>query len=401
MRVPAFYPAFAEYSEPGTNDDPAVVDTGPVLRAFLPLGKQQPRFNIGDYKGVATVLDSRVSCVRPELENPQIQLDGMLLSGFHADPRFALTGTLSASNLARGVPMNSGLYETPYGCLVDPGIASDIAWRLTLCQIGLTNFGLLSQFKAMESYLDGGSSLSPAYLVLNVTTGLLQEWINLMNGSDFHQSPTYSQRVAAVRNESHGEWLDLVFTDNGTMRISASLCTTALDTADLFIHAFSDMNRTEPLAEFDTNNAKYRYDKVRSQLGQRNDGSWIHNRFKDRGILQLQPRPSWRAGTQQGDYIRPHNAGENWVPYISWVNNAARFESLNLVTNNDAMNSPFESNYSAYMSRESGGVFVDDSRTSGHEFSSIHPDPSFASLLQDILQHGGDIVYGLSLLLIV
>jgi hypothetical protein len=70
-----------------------------------------------------------------------------------------------------------------------------------------------------------------------------------------------------------------------------------------------------------------------------------------------------------------------WAPYISWVNNATGFESLNLITNADTMEFPFQNKYSAYLSREDGGVFVDESRTPGNNFSSIHPDPSFASLL--------------------
>jgi hypothetical protein len=69
----------------------------------LPLEEQQSRFKIGDYQGVTTVLDSRVVCVRPEVENPQIQLDGMLRSGFNGGPRFALTGSISASTTAHGL----------------------------------------------------------------------------------------------------------------------------------------------------------------------------------------------------------------------------------------------------------------------------------------------------------
>lgn len=388
LRLPAFYPTFAEYSEPGTNQDPAVVDTGPVLRAFLPLGEQQSRFNIGDYKGVATVLDSRVVCVRPELGNPQVHLDGMLPYGFFRQPRYALVSSVSASTPAHGVVGYWGeFYKAPYGCLVDPLMESDSVWRITLCQIRQSGFGLPSQFKSYPGFASG-----LAYLVLNVTSGSSSEWEKLTN-------PTSTERLAPVRNESNGEWLDLVFTDNGKMRISTSLCYAALDTADLFIHAYSDMSHTEPFAEFDTSKSKYRYDKVRRQLGQRNDGSWTHGMFEDRGILQLQPRPSWRAGTHQGDYIRPHKTGGEYMPYISWVNNAARFESLNLISDFDFW--PPEVNYTAYLSTENSGVFTDDSLSSGHNFSSIYPDPSFASLLQDILHHGGDIAHGLSSLLTV
>lgn len=149
----------------------------------------------------------------------------------------------------------------------------DSVWRITLCQIQPIVFGLPSQFKAMKGDFNSTLDFPPAYLVLNVTLSLQQGWISLTNGYAFGQYPTYSRRVAAVRNKSNDEWLDLVFTDNGTMQISASLCITALNTEDLFIHTFSGMNRTEPLAEFDTKNVKYRYDKVRSQLGQRSHGS--------------------------------------------------------------------------------------------------------------------------------
>ncbi len=162
------------------------------------------------------------------------------------------------------------------------------------------------------------------------------------------------------------------------------------------------MNHTEPLAEFDTSISKYRFDTVRKQLGQQKDGSWTHGLFSDRGILQLESRPSWSPGTHQGDYVRPFKADKSREPYISWVNDAARFESPSLITDYDHLDIwPPQTNYTAYLSTETSGVFIDDSLTSRHNFSSIHPDPSFAALLQEILHHGGDIAHSLSSLLTV
>ncbi|ERF75021.1 hypothetical protein EPUS_08835 [Endocarpon pusillum Z07020] len=388
LRLPAFYPAFAEYSNPETKQDPAVVDTGPILRAFLPLGEQQSRQEIGDYKGVATVLDSRVICVRPELENPKLQIN----SNGDSPISLALVSSISASSSANGVLRDqSGIRKREYGCLVDPPLIKtpDNGRGITLCQVMPIASDLPSQ---MEIYYGVASGLT--YLVLNATTSVRGKWWDLVFGSDLYE-------YSPVSNEINGEWIDLLFTDDGTMRISASLCYAASDTADLFIRAYSGMNRTEPLAEFDTNISKYRYDAVRNQLGQRKDGSWTHGMFSARGILQLEPRPSWSPGTHPEDYVRPWRSVGLSSPYISWVNNAARFEYPS-VADYDPMNLwPPQVNYTAYLGTKNSGVSVDDSPVSGHNFSSIHPDPSFPALLQEILQHGGDIAHALSSLLTV
>ena len=426
LRLPAFYPAFAEYSNPGTKQDPAVVDTGPILRAFLPLGEQQSRVNVGDYKGVATVLDSRVICVRPELEDPKVQFDPDRLFKFVSQPYVGLVSSVSASSSAYGVLGNqSGFQPVAQACAVDVLNLSDNVWRVTLCQISPPiGSGLPSQISPIGSGLSSQSETVPTsgltYLVLNVTSGTVGKWLDLVTGSDVYRNPittdewrelltgsdpytdsTVTKLLAPVQKEMNGEWIDLLFTDNGTMRISVSLCYAASETADLFIHAYSGMNRTQPLAEFDTGISKYRYDRVRNQLGQRKDGSWTHDMFSDRGILQLEPRP-WGPGTHQGDYVRPYTADELRVPYISWMNNAARFEDTSLSNAYNFMYIwPPHANFTAYLGTESSGVSVDDTRISRHNFSSIHPDPSFAGLAQDILQHGGNIAHALSSLLTV
>ena len=165
LRVPAFYPVFAESSNPGTEQVPAVVDTGPTLRAFLSLAEQESRFNVSDYKGMATVFDSRMVCVRPELENPKVQLDGGLVSGYMHQPRIALVSSVSASSLAHGVLGNQSEFEkTTYGCLVDPHKNPDSVWRITLCQIMQIGSGLPSQLRNDSDFV------GLTYLVLNVTS---------------------------------------------------------------------------------------------------------------------------------------------------------------------------------------------------------------------------------------
>lgn len=339
---------------------------------------------------MATVLDSRVICVRPELENPKVRFDGYLSSNGYDQERFALVSSVISAPTAP----HDGLRGWTYGCPVDPFKSSHSVWRITLCQIMPYGFHLPSQFERSSRFFRSGLT----YLVLNVTSGSEEEWLTFINPDRIYTIPTYNER-RPVRNESNGEWLDLVFTENGTMRISVSVCSAASDTEDLFIHAYSSMNRTGPLTEFDDSKSKYRYDKVRRQLGQTNDGSWTHGMSEGRGILQLQPRPSWQAGTHQGDYNR--SSPFSWE-YISWVNDAARFESSSLTFYSNSMDRwPPRVNVTAYLSTEKNGVFREGYCQSAYNFSSIYPDPSFSSLLQDILHHGGDIAHGLSSLITV
>ncbi|KAK7734629.1 hypothetical protein SLS57_000326 [Botryosphaeria dothidea] len=67
LASPQEYPAFAEFSEPAEITSPAVDDTGPSIRAFLPLGLEKHRTALAHYSGPASVLDTRVACVRPDM----------------------------------------------------------------------------------------------------------------------------------------------------------------------------------------------------------------------------------------------------------------------------------------------------------------------------------------------
>ncbi|KAI9149994.1 hypothetical protein HJFPF1_09741 [Paramyrothecium foliicola] len=57
---------FAEYSELVSSSDAGVDDTGPTVRAFLPLASQEFRQTIRYFQGMAPVQDARVSCIRPD-----------------------------------------------------------------------------------------------------------------------------------------------------------------------------------------------------------------------------------------------------------------------------------------------------------------------------------------------
>ena len=410
---PPFYPAFAEYSEPSTNSNPDIVDTGLLLRAFLPLQDQQARYNVGGYQGIATVLDSHVMCMRPQLEEPQLHLDASELSGNEQTTRYALISPVLTPTHVQELVSNQPFQdqfpdwvptkENTFGCLMDLTQPPDDVWRLSLCQIEL-NAALLSEWANVTLFENSPPPSGTTYLALNVSSGTSGDWLKLTA-----QDPMWDRWSAPgfvpVSTVNNGEWLDLNFGPDGTTRLSVSLCFAAFDSADLVISASSDENRTEPAVVFDPSRAEYRYDNVRRQLGQATDGSWIQERFEDRGILSLKARPEWSPRKDLGDYVRPqyYQDGPVSLPYISWLLDAARFEGPDEVAL--SMNSYPLSNYTAFLDRENGGIEVADAGFSltglTDALASIYPDPSFTSLVQEILQNGGDIAHGLSSLITV
>lgn len=65
--------AFAEHTSPRVTDHEAVDDTGPTLRAFLPIEDQNVRYKLRSFSGLAPVFDTRVVCVRPDFVEGSLQ----------------------------------------------------------------------------------------------------------------------------------------------------------------------------------------------------------------------------------------------------------------------------------------------------------------------------------------
>lgn len=68
---PANFPVFAEYSEPTPNNytQHNVDDTGPFVRALLPIPSPSAREQLHSFSGYGTLLNSHVVCVQPLIRN--------------------------------------------------------------------------------------------------------------------------------------------------------------------------------------------------------------------------------------------------------------------------------------------------------------------------------------------
>jgi hypothetical protein len=93
--TPSRYPAFAEWTPDATTsqttaqqeafppeNSTGILDTGSVLRALLPINNDEERSRVTKYHGFATVLDTRVVCMRPKLTNVEFSAgDGYQVIG--------------------------------------------------------------------------------------------------------------------------------------------------------------------------------------------------------------------------------------------------------------------------------------------------------------------------------
>jgi hypothetical protein len=412
VHKPAVYPVFAENSNPSsvtTNQSQGFSDTGPILRAFLPYQQQQARYNIQDYRGRATVLDARVVCMEPNLRDPNLFGEGGLSYTGEWGDTYLLTTLAWPSILLPSIMYNATqgdhfptlLNQTYFGCSVSVAQSSQTVWRLAICQIAQDG-GLKSTFS---------SQYGPAYLVLNVTTGDSNDWSQLTAQDS---EARLSGGFKPVTQIGRGEWLDLDFRGDGSTVISVSLCFPAFDTADLAIHASAPGNRSEPSPVYNISSSEFVYDNIRRQLGQATTGSFLAGDFDERGILELETRPSWIVGENPNDYSRPLPGPV--FPHSgrltnSWVLNGCKFEgplgtyqgqiygtSVSVVNNSPASNFTAIFDNEVSMPALVGNIF---SIVNGTSPAVMSVDPSYASLAQEILQHGGDIAHALQSLITV
>ncbi|KAK0644308.1 hypothetical protein B0T16DRAFT_460378 [Cercophora newfieldiana] len=92
------FPRFAEWSDPPASKEGWVTDTGPSLRAILPFNTAAERSALNTYKGFATVIDTRFSCMAPGNASMYLQatraqeLNGTITAEIPAYGNFSIDG---------------------------------------------------------------------------------------------------------------------------------------------------------------------------------------------------------------------------------------------------------------------------------------------------------------------
>ncbi|KAN0099798.1 hypothetical protein V8E51_013573 [Hyaloscypha variabilis] len=402
---PPFYPIFAEYHEDPPETPDGVSDTGLTLRAFVPLQSQQSRAQLKDYSGRATVLDSRVVCMRPNLtlerahaSDNSLAFNGTFNAPFNASRLEYFTGNNGTNVLtdwnARGSTEFTCLgllnYTTNILGNVQSGPSVDAPhWRLSFCQpFGVSSPGvLMSEFRTLADVARYGTDPNyangDAYLALNISSGTQNEWELALSRADSDFGTLTDPGSAPLAYSDHGEWLDLLFSADANLRLSISLCYTAFDTAELDISMSGPQNRSEPVPSYDVASSGYTYTAIRQQYGQLPSGqvSYANASTTARGILNLQKRASWLPGA--GDYVYE---GATSTGGTSWITD---FANMGGPTAIGAVNDRIGYDTTAFLYN----AYREPGSWTGIE--SINPDPSMVALVQEILQSGGSIAFAL------
>ena len=421
LRKPQVYPAFAEYHEdPILNDDDNIDDTGRTLRAFLPIQDQQARSEIASWSGRATVLDSRVICVQPELSSERVHIvDGSLAITGSIRPAFGATDAGLMLGTCNGgyLPLDdwSNRHSTNFTCLTplskstatgevtansdSQRLRSDTDQsRLTICQPERTSIGFLQSAFGDRCASGDINDLPPSYsygqvyVLLDVSGGTEDEWSLSIPQveNDVYAGKPNSPGVPPLAYSTHGphqEWFDLIYSPTGNLNLSVTLCYAALDTADLNVTITSPTNRTEPVAVYDSSSERYSFHRIRAQLGQSSNGTINYNDTDARGVLQLQAR-NWSARESNGDYYAPNETATN----INWMND---FINIAGPIEFNSWISEADENYSAFLW---DGYLEYNLWT---KVSHLFVDPSLVTLTQEILRQGGSAAFAVQSLLTV
>lgn len=405
------YVSFAEYHEPPSNTLPdGVDDTGLTMRAFIPIVDQQARSMVASWEGLATVLDARTVCIRPTLLEPRVHFadeslaleTGFILNSSAYDPK-----TLGLESIAfPNASCPFGDCPEAVACMLPltavAGNGSYVAtqsqfsqWRLAICQPSgaeaETLFVLQSEFQTSGQETRRGSvpnySFGNAYLVVNVSSGSEAEWAEAVPGEDPNLGIFRGAGTPPLAYSFHGqknEWYDLIYSEDGKLNLSVSVCYTAFDTADLNVKIESSGNHSDLTPSWLVDTNSFDYGKIRAQLGQDADGSVSYSRdLGARNIMSLEKRDSWLPQPDFGDYVIPSHR----VTETSWITDYANMAgSLQSNTFNYAPGD--NQTRIMWQSFQLNDLWPE-------QMSYAYADTSLIDLVQEILQSGGPLSFAM------
>lgn len=338
--VPQSYPTFAEYSE-APNVEDGLDDTGLTLRTLFPIFSQSSRSLLRSFRGNATVIDSRVTCVRPQFADDRLTIQWTADASSGAANSYVSGAVTPERDVPRLVNSGGNNSATPFKCTfmpTDSQFDNTTPWVLSLCTLGRSAGGLLSELDPYHNTSmqycfddDGGwqiatsngscptdryaytppdldsaiaffdpPMLGSAYMVLNISR---------VSFGDFPSQNSSNWDFNDWVFDSTGPWTEAKLSDP-PIQIQSTLCFDALQSFDLSVFVFSNANRTEPYVGYDSYTANFTTETVRSQLG-----TFTNETFDQRGILSLKTEPK-DLRDQVSVFYPSTNLGEAPTPFV-------------------------------------------------------------------------------------
>lgn len=283
---PQRYPRFAEYSESSfTGED--MQDTGATFRALLPFQSDQDRKSLRNYSGPATVLNSRVVCVRPLLQLWTTQVinivgDMQIILGVADTPQ-------DYSMLSRQ-PWSWDDEPGSFNCTMEMAPAKAGNWELGLCGVRS-----IAWFK--REILDGFSGASTATVLLLNKSGSHEEWF-----------PGYPEHNITLLSDwepsASGVW-STWSSPNSSAALSVTMCFVGAGQDDYQISAGSDATFEEPVLKWDDHSGTFITDDIRRLYGVLPGVS-----TDERGVLSMHRTANWtsvdsslRSGVETSQFV--------------------------------------------------------------------------------------------------
>ncbi|OAL48882.1 hypothetical protein IQ07DRAFT_681579 [Pyrenochaeta sp. DS3sAY3a] len=276
---PSTYPRFAEWHQPAGAEE-GVADTGLTYRAFLPFSSSDTRRSLRNFTGVATVLDFRTVCVRPNLTIQGAWLvndDLLALDGFAEwEIEYSML-----SHWPKPVPrtnLTSGfITKTFFNCTVpldSSRIRSMGFWRITLCRTSDATY-----LKAPQGGLKSLPFLTNSYILIN-STGSEEQWIDAGDFTDWKAS-------------SNGSWTSLSAErlDSNPSSFSATMCFINPSPSNYDVNIWATTDGIEPSLTWDPTTRQFNTDAVRRLY----DSLDPQSTREQRGILTLDNHANWTA----------------------------------------------------------------------------------------------------------
>ncbi|KAK4457673.1 hypothetical protein QBC42DRAFT_300945 [Cladorrhinum samala] len=254
---PQPFPSFADYSTPIAGE-PGTRDTGVSIRAFLPIASQAKRESTLAFNGVATLLDTRVACVRPGVSDVKVHLHQWIVGSLWADS--SVPGTNKSVGTAQfNCTYTINIPETTMDSYIYKAMEiSDLA--IALCRVDPFNFALAS------TLFPDIKALPNTYLVIDMGNDP-RPWLS------FGEQKTTLTPIDKWRKGTSDEWITARF-GNGYGRttrfsdpqISLTLCTFDPQARNMRITATRQSPAPEPSVSWNSTRRRYVTDSVRRQL---------------------------------------------------------------------------------------------------------------------------------------
>jgi hypothetical protein len=324
-KVPTLWPTFAEHSDPPIVKE-NVSDTGPSLRAFLPLTAEE-RPLIRNYSGKAVVLDSRVTCQQP------------VLSGLSTENQTSGATIIGNVKPSTSTPRLDVPSEVPFACLV---------WFATWSVCELDEFALASNSK--NAQFSGGLVSQFREFPLSPGQNKSGAAFLLISAAD----------ITMLENRTEFAFFNLDLDGFTNLPLAATLCYTSLDTADRWIDAYSDVNRTEATPAWGTDG--YNLTAIAAQVNSGYATTSPLPTVEERGVMRFRPASNWAASqSNQPSNDAPTMVVEDDVypilaelPFLTW-----RLHLSNIGIQY-GVSVPLIGNYTAVMGNSVGGAASTD-----------------------------------------